>query len=159
MPADGYYEWDEKVKPHRPHYFQRAELGGLLGFAGLWETWRGPDGQQIDSVAIITRDADAATRPVHDRMPRLLAPAEYEVWLEAANVVLAAAVLDRPITIAVRHHPVSARVNRVAQDDAANIAGVRVEAANDADPPPARPAQKRKNSTADGGSGTQGALF
>jgi putative SOS response-associated peptidase YedK len=118
VPADGYFEWDEKVKPHRPHFF-RLEAGGLLGMAGLWERWIGPDGKPLESFAIVTQAADAQTAPIHDRMPRLLASGEYAEWLGAPDP---AALLARPVALRLASHPVSASVNRVANDSAANIA-------------------------------------
>jgi putative SOS response-associated peptidase YedK len=117
VPVDGYYEWDEKVKPHQPYFF-RGESGGLMGLAGLWETWRSADGEVIDSFAVITRDANDQTRVVHDRMPKLLAPTEYGSWLETDDP---SALLAAPVSLSVRFHPVSRAMNRVAQDSAANI--------------------------------------
>ncbi|MEO7404059.1 MAG: SOS response-associated peptidase [Burkholderiales bacterium] len=123
IPADGYFEWDEKVKPHQPYYFRLAS-GELAGLAGLWETWRSADGEVIDSFAVVTREANDQTRAVHDRMPQLLAPTEYTTWLEAPDP---GPLLVAPVSLSVRFHPVARGVNRVAQDEAANIAVADVE--------------------------------
>lgn len=126
VPADGYYEWDEKVTPRQPHYFRLA-AGGLLGLAGLWERWRGPDGDTIESFAIVTGAANAQTAPIHDRMPRILAPGDYDRWLRAPDprVLLAAAPVVR---LAI--HPVTGRVNRVANDGPENIETGAIAAAD-----------------------------
>lgn len=118
VPADGYYEWDEKVQPRQPHYFSRAD-GGLLALAGLWETWRSPEGEIIDSFAVVTRDANEATIPVHDRMPKLLEPEEYQRWLFEPEP---ADLLHAPVRLPVKSRPVSLRINSVRNDSAENLA-------------------------------------
>lgn len=117
VPADGWYEWDEKVAPRQPYYFARAD-GRLAALAGLWETWRSPDGELIDSFAIVTRDANEQTRVVHDRMPKLLAPDEIAPWLAAdAPLDLLGAPVATPLAI----RRVSRAVNNVRNDSAKNI--------------------------------------
>lgn len=81
--ADGYYEWrrgktSKSVK--QPYYFQPVD-GQTMAFAGLWETWRAPDGQVIESATIITTAANDFTRPFHDRMPAILGADHHESWL------------------------------------------------------------------------------
>lgn len=117
VPADGWYEWDEKVEPRQPHYFHRAD-GRLAALAALWETWRSPDGELIDSFAVVTRDANAQTRAVHDRMPKLLRDDEIEPWLFAPEP---AELLHAPVTVPLAFHRVSRLVNSVRNDSARNI--------------------------------------
>lgn len=79
--ADGYYEWkkpDSKTK--QPYYIRRRDEQPFA-FAGLWERWeRGS--ARIESCTIITTDANALAREVHDRMPVILAPDKYDIWLD-----------------------------------------------------------------------------
>ncbi|QXP89618.1 SOS response-associated peptidase [Methylococcus capsulatus] len=84
--ADGYYEWQARPgsKLKRPWYIRRAD-GEPFAFAGLWERWEphpGEEGEPVESCSIIVTDANALTRPIHDRMPVILDPAAYEVWLD-----------------------------------------------------------------------------
>ncbi len=82
IPADGFYEWEATPAGKQP-WFIRLKRQGLLAFAGLWERWQAPDGTPLETAAIITTDANALVRPVHDRMPVILQPADYATWLGA----------------------------------------------------------------------------
>lgn len=83
VPADGFYEWrsvpGERRK--RPCYIYRRD-GEPLAFAGLWEHWVGPEGDELRTCTIVTTEANATVAPLHDRMPVLLAPAAWERWLD-----------------------------------------------------------------------------
>jgi putative SOS response-associated peptidase YedK len=96
----------------------------VLSFAGLWDRWKNPaTGERVVSCTIIVTDANALTRPVHDRMPVLLDEADFKPWLSGAAGVelLKSAVEDR-----VRMWPVSRRVNKTGSgdDDPTLIEGV-----------------------------------
>lgn len=78
--ADGFYEWQRQDGKKQPYYF-RLESKQALAFAGLWENWRSPDGQAITSCTILTTEANDLLRPIHDRMPVILAPKDYDLWL------------------------------------------------------------------------------
>jgi putative SOS response-associated peptidase YedK len=80
VPASGFYEWQRLDGGKQPHHIT-AVGGELLAFAGLWETWRAPDGGELETCTILTTEANAVTAPIHDRMPVLLAPADYATWL------------------------------------------------------------------------------
>jgi putative SOS response-associated peptidase YedK len=96
IPADGYYEWTGSVGAKRPHLI-RPRAGGPMAFAGLFESWLGPEGSEVDSVAIITVAANDAVSFIHDRMPAILPPAAFDDWLDCRRVdVRAAASLLRP---------------------------------------------------------------
>ena len=82
VPADGFYEWEATPSGKQP-WFIRLKAGGLLAFAGLWEHWQAPDGTPLETATLITTDANALMRPVHDRMPVILQPADYAAWLGA----------------------------------------------------------------------------
>jgi putative SOS response-associated peptidase YedK len=82
IPADGFYEWQITGSKKQPFFFRmRDELP--FGFAGLWERWQGKGGEVLNSCTILTTEANEALRPVHDRMPVILHPEDYELWLNA----------------------------------------------------------------------------
>jgi putative SOS response-associated peptidase YedK len=83
--ADGFYEWKRGATPKTPMYFQ-VEGGRPFAFAGLWETWASPDQALIHSCTIITTSANALVAPIHDRMPVILAPEAYSVWLSPGEL-------------------------------------------------------------------------
>ncbi len=125
--ADGFYEWQAKGKgPKQPFWFHRAD-GGLITFAGLWEQWISPDGEPIETCTIITTASNAALRPVHERMPAIIPPADRPVWLDCTNPVSAVVPLLVPapddLLVAT---PVSAAVNAPASDGPALIEEERV---------------------------------
>jgi putative SOS response-associated peptidase YedK len=84
VPADGFYEWKKLPDGGKqPMAITRAD-GRPMGMAGLWETWRAPDGTELRTCTILTRDADDFMRPIHDRMPAIVEPDRYAEWLDAA---------------------------------------------------------------------------
>lgn len=82
IPADGFYEWQRTGGRKQPFFFQMRDESPF-GFAGLWERWEGEEGEVINSCAILTTEANEVLRPVHDRMPVILHPEDYELWLGA----------------------------------------------------------------------------
>jgi putative SOS response-associated peptidase YedK len=83
FPASGFYEWRRGPGKTRQPFWVRPRHGGVIAFAGLWETWSDRDGGEIDTAAILTTDANAAIAPIHDRMPVVIAPADFVRWLDA----------------------------------------------------------------------------
>lgn len=83
VPASGFYEWQKGAdrKGKIPHYFTVREEDEPLAFAGLWERWS-KTGEEILSFTIVTTEANAFMRPVHDRMPVILRPEDWEEWLD-----------------------------------------------------------------------------
>jgi len=81
IPANGFYEWTGKPRARQPHLIRRRD-GGLIAFAGLWESWLGADGSEIDTMAILTVAANATLEPIHDRMPAILEPDTFDAWLD-----------------------------------------------------------------------------
>lgn len=82
VPADGYFEWQviPGSKSKQPWFIVlRSRLP--MAFAGLWEQWRGPMGENLESCAIIVTDGNVLTRPIHERMPVIIAPDHWNDWL------------------------------------------------------------------------------
>ena len=78
--ADGFYEWRHQQGKKQPFYF-RLQDGQPFGFAGLWEKWRSPTGEEINSCTILTTAANELLQPIHERMPVILAAIDYNLWL------------------------------------------------------------------------------
>ncbi|MEA5583409.1 SOS response-associated peptidase [Nodularia harveyana UHCC-0300] len=82
--ADGFYEWKRENGKKQPFYFQLSE-GTPFGFAGLWEKWQPlaskSEGEEIISCTILTTAANELVKPIHQRMPVILAPQDYDLWL------------------------------------------------------------------------------
>jgi putative SOS response-associated peptidase YedK len=114
VPADGFFEWSAG-RPKVPHYLHRRE-GGCLALAGLWEPAHRPGADGAPRFTILTRDADAVTRPIHDRMPVILPPAEFDAWLTGTQTD-ALALLDASREAGLVASPVGRRVNDPGNDD------------------------------------------
>lgn len=126
LPADGFYEWRLEGGKKMPLYIRRRD-GLPLAFAGLWESWKGPKEaplpQPLLTATIVTTDANAPLRALHDRMPVILDPDGWRRWLDPATPVAEAEALLKPAPDDLLELiPVSTRVNSVRNDDAACIA-------------------------------------
>jgi putative SOS response-associated peptidase YedK len=85
IPASGFYEWHRPAREtgEKPQaYWVRPKRGGVVAFAGLMETWSSADGSEVDTGAILTAPAHASFAPIHDRMPVVIAPEDFERWLD-----------------------------------------------------------------------------
>lgn len=130
VPASGFYEWRREPGGRKQPYVIRPRGGGLLAFAGLWESWLGADGSEIDSAAILTAAANAAIAPIHDRMPVIVAPADFALWLSPRDGGEAVVGLLRPLAEdALEAVPIGPRVNSADNDDAALLEPVDPAAA------------------------------
>lgn len=118
IPADGFYEWQRMEKAKQPYCFEVGE-GELFAFAGLWERWRDPAGKTIESCSILTTAPNAVTSPVHDRMPVILDPDCYDLWLDPGmrEMGVASEMLKPFDARLMRCYPISARINHVVNDD------------------------------------------
>lgn len=83
IPADGFYEWQGE-KGAKVAYAIRPRYGRPLAFAGVWQEWRGPDGR-IPTCAIVTCAANATLASIHDRMPVVIGPSDFALWLGEAG--------------------------------------------------------------------------
>jgi putative SOS response-associated peptidase YedK len=81
--ADGFYEWGKRGRVKQPFYIA-LKSREPFGFAGLWETWTAPDGEDIKTCTIITTEANELLKPIHDRMPVILTHDAEAIWLDPA---------------------------------------------------------------------------
>jgi putative SOS response-associated peptidase YedK len=160
IPADGYYEWQASEKRKRPHFIHRRD-GGPIGLAGLAETWIGPNGEELDTVAIVTAPASPDLAVLHHRVPVTIAPGDFERWLDCRddNTETVMTLLTAPTEGEFVWHEVSTRVNRVANDDAQLILPITAEEMTAEEPKPARKAAPRKPAPVTSGDDGQGSLF
>jgi len=122
VPADGFYEWRREGERKRP-YFVRLKAGGLMAFAGLWEAWSGPNGEEMETAAIVTTAANRSLRPIHDRMPVIVPQDAFDLWLNCREVdaTTAAALIAPAPDDLLEVFEVSTAVNRTANDSPALI--------------------------------------
>ncbi|MBK1725084.1 SOS response-associated peptidase [Thiocystis violacea] len=123
IPADGFYEWKATPSGKQPYFIAHQE-GRPLAFAGLWETWADRDtGEVVLSGTIIVTAANALIGQIHDRMPVILQPRDFQTWLDPTRKAVAELQeLLRPCPVEqLNIHPVSTRVNRPVEDDPALI--------------------------------------
>lgn len=116
IPADGFYEWQAVGGRRRP-FAVRPRDGRPFAFAGLWEAWMGPNGEEMETAAIITTGANSALRAIHPRMPVVIAPEVYEMWLDPnVDADTAAGLLLPAPEDFFEAYEISNAVNRVAND-------------------------------------------
>jgi putative SOS response-associated peptidase YedK len=118
IPADGFYEWMRTGTAKQPFCFEVND-GELFAFAGLWDGWKNAEGQWIKTCSILTTVPNAVTATVHDRMPVILHPDSYDLWLDPGmtDVQVIAELLKPYDARPMRCYPVSMRVNSTANDD------------------------------------------
>jgi putative SOS response-associated peptidase YedK len=111
IPADGFYEWKRTATSKQPFCFEVND-GELFAFAGLWDGWKNAEGQLIKSCSILTTTPNAVTSAIHDRMPVILHPDNYELWLDPrmTNVQVVSELLKPYDAVSMRCYPVSSRV-------------------------------------------------
>jgi len=119
VPADGFYEWQavtgSKIK--QPWFIALRDRE-TMAFAGLWERWRSPEGEELESCSIIVTDANAIMQPIHDRMPVILASEDWDAWLEtdAKDAVGLQGLLKPYPAEGMTAWPVSTKVNSPRND-------------------------------------------
>jgi putative SOS response-associated peptidase YedK len=117
--ADGFYEWQRVGRGAKQPFLIRLRDGGPFAFAGLWERWTGPEGEPLESCTLLTTQPNELVAPIHNRMPVILDPADYDAWLDpqlqdpaALRPLLRAFPAEKMIA-----HPVSQRVNNPRVDE------------------------------------------
>jgi putative SOS response-associated peptidase YedK len=159
IPADGYYEWQASGPGKRPHFIHRRD-GLPIGLAAVAETWIGPNGEKLDTVAIVTAPASADLAVLHHRVPVTIATSDFDRWLDCSGNELdeVMPLMRGPEEGEFVWHEVSRRVNRVANDDAQLILPITAEERETEAPKPAKKASPRKPASVAPDDG-QGSLF
>jgi putative SOS response-associated peptidase YedK len=124
MPVQGWYEWNENEstitatgrKTHQPYYFNSPDEP-VLAIAGLWSVWLAPDGADVLSCALLTREAEGSIASIHHRMPVVLTPNQYDAWLSPDVTPRDIADLIAGSRFDFEAYRVSTRVNSVRHDD------------------------------------------
>jgi putative SOS response-associated peptidase YedK len=151
VPADGFYEW-RRVGSRSQPYFVRRRDGKPFAFAGVWETWTGPNGEELETAAIVTTKANNTLASIHERMPVVLPENAYDLWLncDETDVEAAAALIASAPDDLLEAYEVSSAVNRAANDDASLL---RPSASDVEQQVQAKPRPSRRTNN------TQGSLF
>lgn len=157
VPADGYYEW-QSIGNHKQPYFIHRRDGRPIGFAAVSETWVGPNGEEVDTVAIVTAAASADLAVLHHRVPVTIAPDDFERWLDCRSdeADSVASLMRGPEEGEFAWHEVSMRVNHVANDDAQLLLPITAEEREAEQVKRAKKPSPRKTAAVDDG---QGSLF
>lgn len=115
--ADGFYEWRRQDGKKQPFYF-RMKNQQPFAFAGLWEHWQDPKGEAIDSCTILTTEANELLQQIHERMPVILNPKDYDLWLDPTVQKLEQLqqLLQPYSSTAMTSYPVSTKVNKPTND-------------------------------------------
>ena len=157
VPADGYYEWQVSSGRKRPYFIRRRD-GHPFGLAALAETWIGPNGEELDTVAIVTAPASADLAVLHHRVPVTMMPVDFERWLDcrAQDVEDVMPLLTGPQQGEFVWHEVSTKVNSAANDDAQLVLPITAEQSAAEAEPAKKAARKPARVEHDDG---QGSLF
>ena len=132
IPADGFYEWQRRGSAKQPYCLEVSD-GELFSFAGLWDGWKNAEGQWIKTCSILTTTPNAVTSAIHDRMPVILDPDSYDLWLDPGltDAQVVSELLKPYDARLMRAYPVSTRINHVANDDVECSQPVEVAEAQD----------------------------
>lgn len=130
IPATGYYEWATalgKFPPKQPFYITSDNPNHSLSIAGIWSSWKSQSGEEVQSAAIITREAVGELASIHSRMPVFMPEERWDSWLDPENreIENLISLMNVPHPDAgIKTKPVSARVNSVANNGADLIAEI-----------------------------------
>ncbi len=117
VPADCWYEWRPNLRGPKTPFLLRRSDGGLMGFAGLWETFIDPSGSEIDTACIVTTMANGATAAIHDRMPAVIDRQDFDEWLDPNETRPPPLQLLKPAgDDAIAFFAIGAGVNRATND-------------------------------------------
>lgn len=117
VPASGYYEWMHADEGAVPYYISMAN-GSPMAFAGIWEQWKCPDHAILETCAILTTASNSLMQKIHDRMPVILHPDEYSLWLdrEMSDPIRLQPLFKPYPSDVMCYHPVSSAVNNPRND-------------------------------------------
>lgn len=126
IPANGYFEWKTEGKIKQPYYIS-LKSGEPMAMGGLWESWKAPDGSILRTVCVVTTSPNTVMEPIHDRMPVIVAPENWQSWLSGMPNDVAGMIApyrDEEL----QAWTVSRRVSKTQDDDAGLIEAVEVSA-------------------------------
>jgi putative SOS response-associated peptidase YedK len=128
IPVDGFYEWSGAATVKQPHHIG-LEGGGVFAFAGLWERWRNPAGEVIESCTILTTEANGVLSELHSRMPVIVDPGDYELWLDpgVSDPERLKPAIEGDLSNTLRFYPVSLHVNDTRRDDPHCLDGAEIQ--------------------------------
>ncbi len=120
--ADGFFEWKKEGLAKKPYYIH-LKSGKPFGFAGLYNIWTSPEGKEINTCTIITTEANELINPLHDRMPVIEQPENYEQWLDPLqhNAKVLLPLLQSVPSEDIEMYPVTMKVNSYKHNDPENI--------------------------------------
>ena len=159
--ADAFYEWRRtgtgKGRPPAQPFLIRRRDGAPMALAGLWESWTGPNGEEVDTACIVTTSANATIAPIHDRMPVILEPEDFDAWLETESddAALAQQLIRPAGEDVLEFFTIGTDVNKVSND---NVDVQRPVAESSAEAPPAAQPKPTKT-TKIAKQAAQGSLF
>ena len=118
IPADAFYEWQRSDPKHKHPFAIALATGSPCAFAGLWESWQPADAPVLESFTILTTDPNELMEPIHNRMPVIVDPRDYERWLDPGDPARPPIDLMRPYPAGQMHAwPVSDRIGNVRNND------------------------------------------
>ena len=128
VPADGFYEWHTATEGRKQPYLIRLRNKQPFAMAALWSRWQSPEGERIESVTLLTTEANGLVAKLHSRMPVILDTPARQIWLDPVQRDRATlqALLVPSRTSLMELFPVSTRVNQVANDDPGLVSPVAV---------------------------------
>ena len=131
VPAQGYYEWATALGRYKPKqaFYISSRDGAQLSIAGIWSSWRAPNGEVIESASIITQEAQGELATIHSRMPVFMPRNRWDAWLDPENKEIADLrnlMQVQSLESIVKAHPVSSQVNSVANNGAQLIEAIEL---------------------------------
>ena len=130
VPASGYYEWMKGADGRRQPYYITSTESGTMAFAGLYSVWAGPNGEEVETVCIVTVTPNLDISGVYDRMPAILCGDAVDAWLNTRDVDVreAMTLAVPPPTGTMQYHPVSKAIGKATADGPELIVPVTGEA-------------------------------
>jgi putative SOS response-associated peptidase YedK len=128
IPADGFYEWRKMGSVKQPYCFEVGE-GDVFALAGVWDQWKSPEGQIIESCSILTTEPNSLVAELHDRMPVIVPTDKYDLWLDP-DITEFAAIRDilKPYDPnLMRRYAVNRKLNNSNNDDAESASRITLD--------------------------------
>ena len=128
IPTEGFYEFKKMGSVKQPYCFEVGE-GEVFALAGLWDQWTSPEGEIIESCTILTTDPNSLVEDLHNRMPVIVPPDKYGVWLDP-DVMNFEAIRDilKPYDAnQMRRYPVNRKLNNSKNDDAESASRITLD--------------------------------